>query len=45
MNRVGLSRVQDVKQGLAMSLRLYQLKEEHNLTHEEMLTCKCLWPL
>lgn len=42
MNRVGLSRVQDVKQGLAMSLRLYQLKEEHNLTQEEMLTCKSL---
>ncbi|KAG0290606.1 hypothetical protein BGZ96_005947 [Linnemannia gamsii] len=37
--RVGLSRVEDVKQGLAMSLRLYQLKEEHNLTQEEMLTC------
>ena len=38
--RVGLSRVQDVKQGLAMSLRLYQLKEEHKLSQEEMLTCK-----
>ncbi|KAG0046377.1 acyl-coenzyme A oxidase [Gryganskiella cystojenkinii] len=38
-NRIGLSRVQDVKQGLAMSLRLYQIKEEHNLTQEEMLTC------
>ncbi|KAF8936565.1 acyl-coenzyme A oxidase [Dissophora ornata] len=38
-SRVGLSRVQDVKLGLAMSLRLYQLKEEHSLTKEEMLTC------
>ncbi|KAG0246049.1 acyl-CoA dehydrogenase/oxidase C-terminal [Mortierella sp. GBAus27b] len=38
-NRVGLSRAQDVKRGLAMSLRLYQLKEEHNLTQEDMLTC------
>ncbi|KAF9178683.1 acyl-coenzyme A oxidase [Haplosporangium sp. Z 11] len=37
--RIGLSRVEDVKQGLMMSLRLYQLKEEHNLTQEEFLMC------
>ncbi|KAF9362238.1 acyl-coenzyme A oxidase [Mortierella sp. NVP85] len=37
--RIGLSRVQDVKHGLAMSLRLYQLKEEHNLSKEDMRTC------
>ncbi|KAF9111552.1 hypothetical protein BGX27_004774 [Mortierella sp. AM989] len=38
-HRVGQSRVQDVKLGLAMSLRLYQLKEEHNLSQEDLLTC------
>ncbi|KAF9583301.1 hypothetical protein BGW38_009793 [Lunasporangiospora selenospora] len=38
-NRVGLSRIEDVKRGLEMSLRLYQLKEEHKLTQEEMLIC------
>jgi hypothetical protein len=34
--------VEDVKQGLAMSLRLYQLKEEHNLSQEEMLCCESI---
>ncbi|KAF9921363.1 acyl-coenzyme A oxidase [Linnemannia zychae] len=37
--RIGLSRVDDVKQGLAMSLRLYELKKKHNLTQEEFLVC------
>ncbi|KAF9950383.1 acyl-coenzyme A oxidase [Mortierella alpina] len=37
--QIGLSRVQDVKQGLAMSLRLYQLKEEHALSQEDFLMC------
>ncbi|KAF9421515.1 acyl-coenzyme A oxidase [Podila epigama] len=35
--RVGLSRVQDVKQGLQFSHRMYQLKDEHNLSQEDFL--------
>ncbi|KAG0004072.1 hypothetical protein BGZ79_010353 [Entomortierella chlamydospora] len=37
--RVGKSRVQDVNIGLAMSRRLYQLQEEHNLSKEDLLLC------
>ncbi|KAF9427610.1 acyl-coenzyme A oxidase [Entomortierella beljakovae] len=35
--RNGHGRVEDVKHGLAMSLRLYQLKKEHNLSREDFL--------
>ncbi|KAG0083191.1 acyl-coenzyme A oxidase [Podila epicladia] len=37
-NRIGMSRVQDVKQGLQFSHRLYQLKAQHNLSQEDFLT-------
>lgn len=33
-----MSRVQDVKQGLQFSHRLYQLKAQHNLTQEDFFT-------
>ncbi|KAF9202782.1 acyl-coenzyme A oxidase [Haplosporangium sp. Z 27] len=36
---VGKSRVQDVKLGLELSHRLYQLKEEHNFDKEDLLLC------
>lgn len=36
--RIGMSRVQDVKQGLQFSHRLYQLKAQHNLSQEDYLT-------
>ncbi|KAG0236657.1 acyl-coenzyme A oxidase [Actinomortierella wolfii] len=36
--RIGLSRVEDVKHGLRMSQRFYELREKHNLSKEDALT-------
>lgn len=33
-----MSRVQDVKQGLQFSHRMYQLKAQHNLSQEDLFT-------